>query len=147
MKFKLAGSEKPIIIVKASVNGKGPYDFAVDTGASVTVLSKQTAHELSLANNPLASKEGHGCCGPVDLSMTTVESVRVGNVEAKNIPVAIMDLSTISKCIEIQLAGIIGYSFMKDYRVTIDYPNTQISFERGRKKQDKCEAENRLVIA
>jgi hypothetical protein len=61
--------------------------------------------------------------------MTTVESVQVGNVEAKDLQVAIMDLSSISKCIEIQLAGIIGYNFMKDYRVIIDYPNAQISFE------------------
>jgi predicted aspartyl protease len=146
MKFKLAGKEKPIIIVKASVNHKGPYNFAVDTGASVTCLSKQTAEELSVASNPSTPKEGHGCCGPVDLSMTTVESVQVGNVQAKGLPVAIMDLSAISRCIEIQLAGIIGYNFMKDYRVIIDYPNTQISFERGKNKKSR-EAENRLVIA
>jgi predicted aspartyl protease len=135
MKFKLAGKEKPIIIVKASVNGKGPYDFAVDTGASVTALSKETAQELNVTSNPSTSREGHGCCGPVDLSMTMVGSVRVGNVEVENMPVAIMDLSAISKCIEMRLAGIIGYSFMKDYRVTIDYPNAQISFERERAKQ------------
>jgi predicted aspartyl protease len=134
MKFKLAGREKPIIIVKASVNHKGPYDFAVDTGASSTVLSKQTAQELSVTSNPSTPKEGHGCCGPVDLSMTTVGSVQVGNVEAKDLQVAVMDLSEISKCIEIQLAGIIGYNFMKDYRVIIDYPNTQISFERSKNK-------------
>jgi hypothetical protein len=65
--------------------------------------------------------------------MTTVESVRVGNVEAKKLTVAIMDLSTISKCIKIQLAGIIGYNFMKDYRVIIDYPNKQISFEKEKR--------------
>jgi predicted aspartyl protease len=134
MKFKLAGREKPIIIVKASVNRKGPYDFAVDTGASSTVLSKQTAQELGVTSNPSTPKEGHGCCGTIDLSMTEVESVRVGNVEAKSLQVAITDLSAISKCIEIQLAGIIGYNFMKDYRVIIDYPNTRISFERGKNK-------------
>ena len=130
MKFKLAGIEKPIIIVKASVNRKGPYDFAVDTGASSTVLSKQTAQELGVMNNPSTPKEGHGCCGPIDLSMTTVKSVQAGNVEAKDLQVAIMDLSSISKCIEIRLAGIIGYNFMKDYKVIIDYPNKQILFER-----------------
>jgi predicted aspartyl protease len=143
MKFKLAGTEKPIIIVKASVNSRGPYDFAVDTGASATVLSKQTAQELGVMNNPSTLKEGHGCCGPIDLSMTTVESVRVGNVEAKDLTVAIMDLSTISKCIEIQLAGIIGYNFMKDYRVIIDYPNTQICFER---RENRARMEQSIVL-
>jgi predicted aspartyl protease len=135
MKFKLAGREKPLIIAKASVNRKGPYAFAVDTGASSTVLSKQTAQELNVTNNPSTAKEGLGCCAPVNVSMTTVESVRVGKVEERNLAVAIMDLSTISKCIEIQLAGIIGYNFMKDYRVIIDYPRTQISFEKEKAKQ------------
>jgi predicted aspartyl protease len=138
MKFKLAGKE-PIIVVKASVNRKGPYDFAVDTGASSTVLSKQTAQELNVTKNPSTPKKGHGCCGPVDLSMTTVESVRVGNAEAKKLAVAIMDLSTISKCIEIQLAGIIGYNFMKDYRVIIDYPNKQIAFEKEKRPRALCQ--------
>jgi len=63
-----------------------------------------------------------------------VESVQVGNVEVRNIPVAITDLTNISKCVETPLAGIIGYSFMKDYRVIIDYPNRQISFEKHRKQ-------------
>jgi len=134
VKFKMAGKEKPVIIVEATVNGKEPYDFAVDTGAAVTVLSKKTAQELGVLKNPVTPKEGQCCGGSVDLSMTKVESVRVGNVEVRDIPVALMDLSIISKCIETPLAGIIGYSFMKDYRVTIDYPNRQISFEKSIKQ-------------
>jgi predicted aspartyl protease len=43
MQFSLIDSDKPIIIVKVKVNGEGPFDFAVDTGASVTALSKQLA--------------------------------------------------------------------------------------------------------
>jgi len=129
-KFKLASQDKPLIIVKAIVNGKGPYNFAVDTGASVTVLSKQTAEKLGILGNPSISKEGYGCCGPVNMYVTTIESVQVGNVEVRNIPVALMDLSAISKCVEAPLDGIIGHSFMKDHRVIIDYPNRQISFEK-----------------
>jgi len=41
-----------------------------------------------------------------------------------------MDLSSFSKMLKIELAGIIGYSFMKDYKVLIDYPNAQISFQK-----------------
>jgi len=126
----LAGKDKPIIMVKARVNRKGPYNFAVDTGAAVTVLSKQTAQKLGVLKNPSTPKEGYGCCGPVDLSMTKVESVEVDNVEVRNIPVAIMDLSPISKCVKTSIAGIIGFSFMKDYKVIIDYPNRQLSFEK-----------------
>jgi len=130
MRFKMAGKQKPIIIVKGKVNGKGPYDFAVDTGAAVSVLSKETAKELRVLENPSTFKEGHCCSGSIDMSMTTVESVQVGSLEVRNIPVALMDLSAISKCVETPLGGIIGYNFMKDCRVIIDYPNRQIYFEK-----------------
>ena len=130
MKFRLADLDKPIIIVKAKVNGKGPFNFAVDTGASVTVISRQTAEKLAISENPSTPKKGHCCGGEIDMSPITVESVQVGDVEAKNIPAALMDLSTISKCVGTDLEGIIGHSFMKDYRVVIDYPNNVISFEK-----------------
>jgi len=136
LRFQLAGKDKPIIMVKIHVNGKGPFDFAVDTGAAVTVLSEQTAQKLGVLRNPSTHKEGHCCGGSVDLSMTTVELVQVGSVEVSNLPVALMDLSTISKCVETPLAGIIGYSFMKDYRVIIDYPKKQISFEKAEKTEE-----------
>ena len=56
--------------------------------------------------------------------------MKVGDVEAKNLQVGVLDLSHLMKsgCIE-EFAGIIGYNFVKDYRVTIDYPKQEIIFE------------------
>lgn len=130
MRFRLVGTDKPIIMVEAKVNGRGPFNFAVDTGASVTVISKHTAEKLGLAENPSTPKKGHCCSGELDMSLLTTNSVLVGDVEVKDIPVALMDLSTISKCVGMDIEGIIGYSFMKDFRVVIDYPNNTISFEK-----------------
>jgi len=132
MQFKLAGYDKPIIIVEARVNGRGPFSFAVDTGASVTVISKQTAEKLGVSENASTPKRGHCCSGEFDMPLTKVDSVQVGTIKVENIQVALMDLSTISKCIGTDLEGIIGHSFMKDYRVVIDYPNNTISFEKTR---------------
>jgi clan AA aspartic protease (TIGR02281 family) len=130
MKFSLVGSDKPIIIVKAKVNGKGPFDFAVDTGASVTALSKELAENLGVSENIGTQKKGHCCSGELDMGMANVKSVEIGDTEVRDIQVAIMDLSSISEALKKNLAGIIGYSFMKDYKVTIDYPNTQIFFKK-----------------
>jgi len=130
MKFSLVSSDKPIIIVKAKVNGKGPFEFAVDTGACVTALSKRLAQELEISENPSTQKKGRGCCGEIDMTLTNVKSVKIGNVEARDIEVALMDLSSLSKAMKTELAGIIGYSFMKDHKVIIDYPNGRIFFER-----------------
>jgi hypothetical protein len=62
--------------------------------------------------------------------MANVESVGIGDTEVKDLKVALMDLGSFSQMLKIDLAGIIGYTFMKDYKVTIDYPNAEIFFQK-----------------
>ena len=133
MKFRLVSQSKPIIILKAEVNGSEPLDFALDTGASTTVLSTQTAEKLGINVESLPKeKECCGCSGDkMQARLASVKSIRVGDAEARDVEVAIMDLTNISKAVGIELAGIIGYTFMKDYRVVVDYPNKTIHFEKS----------------
>jgi len=130
MKFRLAGSEKPIIMVETEVNGKGPFSFAVDTGASMTVISEHLAETLDISKKTATPKKGQCCGGEIGTAVTTVESLQVGSVEAKDINVALVDLTAISKAVGMDLEGIIGYNFMKDYSVIIDYPQQEISFKK-----------------
>lgn len=129
-KFRIE-TGRPIITVDTIVNGKGPFNFVVDTGASHTVISNQTAEKLGLNENSpgcceSARRSAQGAGGPVAARTTTVESIRVGDVEVNNIGVALIDLMSLSK----DWDGIIGYTFMKDYRVIIDYSRQQMSFEK-----------------
>jgi len=136
MEFRLAGSSKPIIIVKAQVNESEPLDFALDTGASITVLSTQTAEKLGLNVKKLPREEK--CCGcsgdKMQARLASVKSIRVGDIEAKNVKVAVMDLTNISEAVGAKLAGIIGFTFMKNFRVVVDYPNRNLSFEKSQMK-------------
>jgi len=137
MEFRLASKDKPIIIVKAEVNGSEPLDFALDTGASATVISTQTAEKLGVNVKALPKeKECCGCSGGrMEARLGSVKSIRVGDAEARDVDVAIMDLTNISRAVGTELAGIIGYTFMKDYRVVVDYPNKRIFFERSQRNQ------------
>ncbi len=130
------GPEKPLIIVEAMVNGKGPFSFVVDTGASHSVLSSQTAERLGLLEEAgccgsVSGRGAQGAGGAVAARATTVESLRVGDVEEKDIEVAIMDLMNVSRAVEQKLDGIIGRNFMQGYRVIIDYPRQEIFFEKS----------------
>ena len=129
-KFYITNPERPIITLKGTLNQMGPFNFVFDTGASMTVIEKQTAVKLGLCNKALTKREAHGAGGALSSSITTIESMKVGDVEAKNVQAGVLDLSHLMKsgCIE-EFAGIIGYNFVKDYRVTIDYPKQEIIFE------------------
>ena len=43
VKFRLAAPAKPLILVQAHLNGRGPFQFAIDTGTSTTAISPQLA--------------------------------------------------------------------------------------------------------
>jgi len=133
MEFRLASKNKPLIIIKAEVNQSEPLDFALDTGASATVLSTETAKKLGIKTKKLPKEKS--CCGctgeEMQARLGSVKSIRVGDIEARDVEVAIMDLTNISKMLETELGGIIGYTFMKNFRVVIDYPNEKISFQNS----------------
>ncbi len=46
--FKLAGANEAALIVPVKINGKGPYDFVLDTGATFTCVDRKLAEELTL---------------------------------------------------------------------------------------------------
>jgi hypothetical protein len=96
----------------------------------MTVIEKQTAEKLGLCEQGETIREAHGCGGARPSSVATVKSMKVGDVEARDLQVGVLDLSNLKKtgCIE-EFAGILGYNFVKDYRVTIDYPKQEIHFE------------------
>jgi len=97
----------------------------------MTVIEKQTAEKLGLSDKALGTRDALGAGGAIASSILTVESIKVDNVEAKDIKVGVMDLSNLSKCGCIgEFGGIIGYNFVKDYRILIDYPKQEIFFRK-----------------
>jgi predicted aspartyl protease len=121
MKFKLAHPAKPLVILPVSVNHQGPYIFAVDTGASTTVVSHELAEMLGIERTSIPELTGAG--GTRQASTGVVESLTVGDIEARNLAVVVADfLGLISQAIGTKLDGILGYNFLKDFQVTIDYP-------------------------
>jgi predicted aspartyl protease len=133
VKFSISNPERPIITVKGTINKKGPFNFIFDTGASMTIIEKQTAEKLGLSDKTHTTRNALSAGGALVSSILNVESIKVDGVEAKNIQVGVLDLSNVSKCGCIgEFGGIIGYNFVKDYRVLIDYPKQEISFEKTR---------------
>jgi clan AA aspartic protease (TIGR02281 family) len=117
------GRLRPIII-EALLNRQISVPLMLDTGASYTVLTKQTAHDLgitSLARLPKHSFLTPG--GPIVSPVTTLKSIRVGTVEAQNVAVAIDAEGHLP-------LGLLGMTFMRHFKVTVDQAQGQAKFER-----------------
>jgi predicted aspartyl protease len=125
--FTLAKPGKPLILLETMVNGKGPYRFVLDTGASLTMISAELAKKLELKQDKTQKAVGAG--GSLEVHFGTLKSLAVGATQLESLKVGIMDLTSISKAIETDIDGIVGYNFLKNFRVSIDYPRQTVSFE------------------
>ena len=150
VKFRLAGGIQPLILLPVEVNGGGPYEFILDTGAGTSLLSSELGQQLDV--KILGSKEGKSAGGAVSVSLATVSSLAVGTIKVENVDVGIVDLSQIGKTVGAKIDGDLGYNFLKHFRITIDYQQNEIRLEdpkriesAGRRSQPITEVAMRLA--
>jgi clan AA aspartic protease (TIGR02281 family) len=132
--FRLNKSE-PLVMVEVAVNGKGPFNFAVDTGASMTLISPTVARRSGVKLSDIRAR-AIGASGQSEATFGKLKSLRVGQAQVSNIKIAVMSMRHINRSAKPRVDGIIGYNFLKRYRVTIDYANRllYLQFTLPRKK-------------
>jgi predicted aspartyl protease len=129
VKFSLAHPTKPLILVPVIVQGAGPFQFALDTGSSTTVLSPQMSKQLKLDSTVVTNMTAAG--GSVSASIARLSSLAVAGQTQSNLPIVIAEfIEMISDVAGVQLDGILGYNYLQNFKVTIDYPNGILSLER-----------------
>lgn len=127
---RLAHPAKPLILIEAHVNGRGPFCFAVDTGTSTTTIAIEIARELGLQTAAAGSITTGSA--PISIHAAQLDTLRAGACEIVNFNVIVGGfLPILSDVIGARLDGIIGYDFLRNYKVVIDYPNSAFSLFRA----------------
>ena len=118
------GERARAIIVEALMNQRVTVPLLLDTGATYTVLTRQAAHALGITDLArLPTQRFLTGNGPVQRPVTTLQSVRIGTVEARAVEVAID--------VEGHLPlGLLGMSFLRHFKVTVDPTQGHATFER-----------------
>jgi predicted aspartyl protease len=127
VKFHLPGGAQPLILLPVIVNGRGPFEFILDTGAGTSLLSSELAKQLKI--KVVGSKEGQSAGGKVSVSLAKVDSFAIGEAKLDDIDVGIVDLSHIGKTIGAKIDGDLGYNFLKHFRIAIDYRECEIRLD------------------
>ena len=131
VKFRLAGGAQPLILLPVQVNGEGPFEFILDTGAGTSLLSSDLAKKLNI--KIISTKEGQSAGGKISVSLAKVDSLALGQAKLDDLDVGIVDLSHIGKTIGTKIDGDVGYNFLKHFRIAIDYHNCEIRFDEPRR--------------
>ena len=86
MPFRLVNDK---VIVRASINGGLAQDFVLDTGSEETVLSEETARIRGIQAITRTLSAGVGEVGLRGLQLATLDSLQIGTLEVRNLPVLV----------------------------------------------------------
>lgn len=113
-----------LVIVDLTINGKGPYSFALDTGASLSLIDLQLAQRLGLpVSGPQEDITGVG--GTQRVTPVTVSQWAMGAAKLPTRTITSASLSELRRSADI--VGLLGSDVLSSFSsVTIDYTNSVI---------------------
>ena len=116
------------IVVQVKIGDRGPFTMLVDTNTDPSAIDAATARDLGLA---VVSKGGVATGGGPETNMVypvRLPSVELGGLVTRDVAAATISLAKISERIGRPIHGILGFSFLKDRIIQIDYPNSKLRF-------------------
>jgi predicted aspartyl protease len=124
--IRLANPARPLILVDAYANGRGPYQFAIDTGTSTTAITPEAARQFGVETSPIGPITTGSA--RVAASAGNLKSFQVGGARIDSMPVIVANFfDALNGAVGAKLDGIVGYNFLRNYKVVIDYPNEFLS--------------------
>ncbi len=123
--FELVANQ---IIVQVKIGGKGPYSMLLDTDTDPSAIDLATARELGLKLDARSFPASGGGTEANLVQLTRLLNVELGGVIAKDVAAGAIDLRKLAAKLERPINGVLGYSFLKDRIVQIDYPALKIRF-------------------
>src|SRR5581483_8490879 len=138
--FRMLREGMPIIVLPVFINGQGPFDFILDTGnavgkAALALISEALARELSIhaaESEELRDAYAVGDAQAPAIHVGRIESLALGETVRRGVPVGVTSIfDGLGEQIGARIDGNIGYAFLKDYAVTIDYERCVLRLEAG----------------
>ncbi len=109
------------------INGQGPYDFLLDTGANKSAISTALANQLGLERGrPIRV---HTMVGPIQSPSVQLASLQVGDRFQRNLNVPVMSTPGL------RAAGILGVDWLKGERLSIDFLKERLEIRKPGRAQ------------
>ena len=106
------------------INGQGPFDFVVDTGANRTVLSTELAAALNLPSRGVA--DVHGVSGVEPAPLVAVDLLEVDAVATRRITAPTLPRGRLG------IDGLLGVDVLKNRRVVMDFTRNRLTIGAAR---------------
>ncbi len=111
------------IVLPVLINGSGPFNFLLDTGAQITTIDPTIAVQLKIATGGAATIAGTGF--QESASMAPVNLIEVGTHTVAGFRVLVYNLGNIRSGV----VGILGEDFLEKFDVLIDNDHKQLCLD------------------
>src|SRR5688572_2412407 len=110
------------VMTHVMVNGKGPYRFVIDTGASRSTLAPHLARDLGLKPSVGRNIMLNGVTGAAEVTTVEVQTLEIGALrfEQQNLPVIFTSIMG-------NADGILGVAGFQDQRIDVDFRRDRVS--------------------
>ncbi|QNP51602.1 pepsin/retropepsin-like aspartic protease family protein [Hymenobacter qilianensis] len=128
MEYKAHGN---LLIIPVFLNGKGPYNFLLDTGIATSLITNpKLGRQLGVQTTKAYNLSGVGKKAPVLAHRTNSVRVEFAGIEAPSINFIIVTKQVVAfeALLGIQIHGILGYDLFRSFIVSIHPTLGQITF-------------------
>jgi hypothetical protein len=132
------------IIVPVAINGTGPYDFLVDTGAQITTVDPALAKALNLKIEGSIGIIGVG--NYARTPFTTLDSVQAGPGIVAQVMAVIQDLGQVQLA-DARVRGVLAANFLEHFGLLIDYQHRLICLDNGDVLESKVKGQRIDLVA
>ncbi|MGD8718022.1 MAG: aspartyl protease family protein [Candidatus Zixiibacteriota bacterium] len=135
--FRLVGNL--ILVDVAAGAGEQPQPFILDTGTTMTLV------DASAVDVPPGNKVGVakmvGPGGESEIALVKLDRIAVGGARLVGATAASGDLAAIRRMTGLEIAGLLGQDFLRNFVVEIDYDASTVTFHDPAAFEDPAEVE------
>jgi hypothetical protein len=124
---------RDMIVIKLSINDKGPFNFILDTGVGLMLITDpKLVDSINVTNKRTIKISGLGEGAAYEAYVTSVLNVQVPGLQSYDIAAAILktDHFGLSNFAGIPVHGLLGYEFFNNLAVKIDFTDSTLTVSR-----------------
>jgi predicted aspartyl protease len=124
------------MLAPVGINGQGPFNFLLDTGANSSVVSHKLAEKLMLAAGPPAMV--HTVVGVRQRPCVMLDRLTVGSRQRRNVRAASLPIRGP------EIDGVLGVDWLKGQRLVLDFKGQKLEITKS--KEDEPEPGHVVVV-
>ncbi|NDQ56505.1 MAG: tetratricopeptide repeat protein [Acidipila sp.] len=120
-----------MLLIPTRVNKSEPLLFLLDTGAFVNYIDQDVARSWTSVQKE-SSVQARGISGKVkQVYVTGVVMLNFGGFRQPNLGMVAIDMASMSRHPGVEVAGILGYTLLRELVIAIDYRDGLVKFTRS----------------